>query len=202
MRSDAPRLLHRRVQLLRRRTRACRRCTRRRPGRCTDCRLFELPAAELGQAFREWYPMAAHLLEGLATQGMEHPRHDRAPRAAGRPRLGDRRPDPRAEQPGRRRGARQRRDCARCWPRCATSSACSFSSQLPGEKLEAVADLAAGALASRRDAPTLSPIEASDREDEVADWLTRPRDRRATGTSLRRWSPPASASTGSRSSSR
>ena len=51
-------------------------------------------------------------------------------------------------------------------------------SQLPGDKLEAVADLAAGALASRRDAPSLSPIEASDREDEVDDWLDRPRDRR------------------------
>ena len=36
-----------------------------------DCRLFELPAAELGQAVREWYPMAAHLLEGVSTQGME-----------------------------------------------------------------------------------------------------------------------------------
>jgi signal transduction histidine kinase len=44
--------------------------------------------------------------------------------------------------------------------------------QLPGDRLEAVADLAARALASRRDAPNLSPIEASDREDEVADWLT------------------------------
>ena len=36
-----------------------------------DCRLFELPAAELGRAFREWYPMAAHLLEGVSTQGMD-----------------------------------------------------------------------------------------------------------------------------------
>jgi signal transduction histidine kinase len=45
-------------------------------------------------------------------------------------------------------------------------------SQLPGDKLEAVADLAARALASSREAPDLSPIEASDREDEVTDWLT------------------------------
>jgi len=36
-----------------------------------DCRLFELPAAELGKAFREWYPMATHLLEGVSTTAVE-----------------------------------------------------------------------------------------------------------------------------------
>ncbi len=36
-----------------------------------DCRLLELPAAEFGHAFRAWYPMAAHLLQGLTTQGMD-----------------------------------------------------------------------------------------------------------------------------------
>ena len=35
----------------------------------TDCRLFELPAVEFGRAVKEWFPMAAHLLEGAATQG-------------------------------------------------------------------------------------------------------------------------------------
>ena len=45
-------------------------------------------------------------------------------------------------------------------------------SDLPVERLDAVADLAARALASRLAAPSLSPIEVSDREDEVADWLT------------------------------
>ena len=29
----------------------------------TDCRLFELPAVDFGHAVREWFPMAAHLLE-------------------------------------------------------------------------------------------------------------------------------------------
>jgi signal transduction histidine kinase len=45
-------------------------------------------------------------------------------------------------------------------------------SQLPGDKLEAVADLAARALASSRGSTSLSPIETSDREDEVAGWLS------------------------------
>ena len=35
----------------------------------TDCRLFELPAADWGRAVREWFPMAAHLLEGSQVQG-------------------------------------------------------------------------------------------------------------------------------------
>ena len=46
-----------------------------------DCRLFELPAAELGKAFREWYPMATHLLEGVSTTAVENreaiERHER-----------------------------------------------------------------------------------------------------------------------------
>src|SRR2546423_1382954 len=35
----------------------------------TDCQLFELPAADWGHAVREWFPMAAHLLEGSQVQG-------------------------------------------------------------------------------------------------------------------------------------
>jgi signal transduction histidine kinase len=44
-------------------------------------------------------------------------------------------------------------------------------SELPGHQLQAIADLAARALERRREAPALSPLEASDREDELADWL-------------------------------
>jgi signal transduction histidine kinase len=36
----------------------------------TDCRFWVLPAAAFGQAVREWFPMATHLLEGFAIQGM------------------------------------------------------------------------------------------------------------------------------------
>ena len=75
-------------------------------------------------------------------------------------------------------------------------------SQLPGETLEAVADLAAKALESSRAGPGLSPIEASDREDEVADWLSDHGIVDAPGTSRRHWSPPDSDRTGSRRSSR
>jgi signal transduction histidine kinase len=44
-------------------------------------------------------------------------------------------------------------------------------SQLPADQLEAIADLAGRALDGRRDAPTLSPLDASDREEELSDWL-------------------------------
>ncbi len=36
----------------------------------TGCRFWALPAADFGWAVREWFPMATHLLEGFAVQGM------------------------------------------------------------------------------------------------------------------------------------
>jgi signal transduction histidine kinase len=44
-------------------------------------------------------------------------------------------------------------------------------SQLPAGQLEAIADLARRALDRRREAPFLSPLDASDREEQFADWL-------------------------------
>ncbi|HEX6569946.1 MAG TPA: cyclic nucleotide-binding domain-containing protein, partial [Acidimicrobiales bacterium] len=37
----------------------------------TGCRLFEIPADDFGRAVWKWFPMAAHLLEGAATQGAD-----------------------------------------------------------------------------------------------------------------------------------
>jgi len=36
----------------------------------TGCRFWELPATDFGRAVREWFPMATHLLQGLASQGL------------------------------------------------------------------------------------------------------------------------------------
>ncbi len=36
----------------------------------TGCRFWELSGADFGQAVREWFPMATHLLQGFAIQGM------------------------------------------------------------------------------------------------------------------------------------
>jgi signal transduction histidine kinase len=135
-----------------------------------DCRLFELPAVELGGAVRKWYPMAAHLLEGVTTQAMESrdtiERHERLV-ALGTVTAGLTHELNNPVASVMRASARLREMLAEMREKLGLL----IQSQLPGETLEAVADLAAKALASSREAPDLSPIEASDREDEVADWL-------------------------------
>ena len=136
-----------------------------------DCRLLELPAAEFGHAFREWYPMPAHLLQGLTTQGMDTrdtiERHERLV-ALGSVTAGLTHELNNPVAAVVRASARLREMLAEMREKLGLL----VQSDLPVERLEAVADLAARALASRRAAPSLSPIEVSDREDEVADWLT------------------------------
>jgi signal transduction histidine kinase len=136
-----------------------------------DCRLLEFPAAELGKVFREWYPMAVHLLEGFSTQGMEsqqtierHERlialgsvtagltHELNNPVASLIRASDRLRDHLAEM-------REKLGLL-------------VQSDLPREKLKAVAEMAARALEGARNPPRLTPIEASDREDEMYDWLS------------------------------
>ena len=106
----------------------------------------------------------------LRNPGHEHPGNDREARAAGCSRHGHGRPDTRAEQPCRcrmRASSRLREMLAEMREKLGLL----VQAQLPGDKLETVAELAAAALESRRQAPRLSLIEASDREDEVATWL-------------------------------
>ena len=135
-----------------------------------DCRLFELPAAELGKAFREWYPMAAHFLEGFATQAMQSrdviERHERLV-ALGSVTAGLTHELNNPVAAVVRASARLREMLAEMRDKLGLL----IRSDLPADQLEAVADLAARALASSREAPKLSAIEASDREDEVSDWL-------------------------------
>jgi signal transduction histidine kinase len=137
----------------------------------TDCRLFELPAAELGRAVREWFPMAAHLLEGVSTDGMAGrdtiERHERLV-ALGAVTAGLTHELNNPVAAVLRATARLREMLAEMREKLGLL----IRSDLPVATLEAVADLAARALASSRHAPALSPIEASDREDEVAEWLS------------------------------
>ena len=136
-----------------------------------DCRLYELPAAELGRAFRQWFPMAVHLLEGFTTQGMESrdviERHERLV-ALGSVTAGLTHELNNPVASVIRATSRLREMLSEMREKLGLL----VQSDLPREKLEAVADLAARALASSRDAPDLSPIETADREDEVADWLS------------------------------
>jgi signal transduction histidine kinase len=136
----------------------------------TDCRLFELPAADFGRAVREWFPMAAHLLEGLSTQGRfasdTVARHERLVAlgvvTAG---LTHELNNPVASVMSA--SSRLRDMLAEMRDKVGVM----VRSQLPAPQLEAIADLAGRALERRREAPTLSPLEASDREEELAEWL-------------------------------
>ncbi len=136
----------------------------------TECRLFELPAADFGQAVKEWFPMAAHLLQGAATQGADASeiveRHERLV-ALGSVTAGltHELNNPvaavmRATATLRERLTGMRADLGTL-----------IQGKLESDQLEAVGRLVGQALEQRRDAPSLSPLEASDREDDLASWL-------------------------------
>jgi signal transduction histidine kinase len=136
----------------------------------TDCRLFELPAAEFGRAFREWFPIAAHLLVGASTQGFAArdtvARHERLV-ALGTVTAGLTHELNNPVTAVARATSRLREMMAEMREKIGVM----VRSQLPADQLEAIADLAGRALERRREAPSLSALEASDREDELADWL-------------------------------
>ncbi len=135
-----------------------------------DCRLFELPAAELGRACREWFPMAIHFLQGLATTGMDTrdavERHERLV-ALGSVTAGltHELNNPVAAVSRATAALRERLAGMRAELETLARGA------LTPDQLEAVASLAGEAIDERREAPHLSPLEVSDREEELADWL-------------------------------
>jgi signal transduction histidine kinase len=136
----------------------------------TDCRLFELPATDWGRAIKEWFPMAVHLLAGSQIQGYAArdtvARHERLV-ALGSVTAGLTHELNNPVTAVTRATARLRDMMGEMREKVGTM----VRSQLPADKLEAIADLAGRALEQRRQAPALSPLETSDREGEMADWL-------------------------------
>jgi signal transduction histidine kinase len=136
----------------------------------TDCRLFELPAADWGHAVKEWFPMAAHLLAGSQIQGYAArdtvARHERLV-ALGSVTAGLTHELNNPVTAVTRATARLRDMMTEMREKVGAM----VRSQLPADKLEAIADLAGRALEQRRQAPALSPLETSDHEGEMADWL-------------------------------
>ncbi|RLK54905.1 ATP-binding protein [Actinokineospora cianjurensis] len=136
----------------------------------TDVRMLQLPAAEFGPAVRSWFPMGIHLLEGLfwgmqATQaivgqrerllalgsltaGLTHELNNPAAAAV------------RATAALRERVAGMRHKLSLLASGALDAATLPAMVRLQEEAVERVAK-----------APRLSPMDSSDREDELADWL-------------------------------
>ena len=135
-----------------------------------DCRLLELPARELGWAFRTWFPMAAHLMVGAATQGREASdmieRHERlVALGAVTAGLTHELNNPVAAVT---RAAATLRERLNGWYKELGTLA---AGGVDGHQLGVVAEQVSRAVVGRTNAPRLSPMEVSDREDGLADWL-------------------------------
>ncbi|WP_431934962.1 ATP-binding protein [Micromonospora sp. RP3T] len=136
----------------------------------TDCAVFALPAAIIADAMRGWFPMATHLLEGLfvgmrntqtivgererllalgaLSAGLTHELNNPAAAAV------------RATSALRGRVAKMRHKLAMI-----------ADGRLDGRRLHDLVALQEEAVKRAAAAPTLSPLAASDAEDELADWL-------------------------------
>jgi signal transduction histidine kinase len=136
----------------------------------TPCRLFEIPAADFGRAVWKWFPMAAHLLEGAATQGADASniveRHERLV-ALGSVTAGltHELNNPVAAVMSATAQLREGLVGMR------SEIAKVIRSNLDASQLEGLANLVGAAIEHRRDAPNLSPLEASDREEALSMWL-------------------------------
>ncbi|TFV90924.1 cyclic nucleotide-binding domain-containing protein [Blastococcus sp. CT_GayMR20] len=138
----------------------------------TDCRFLTLPAQPFAAVFRQWYPMAVHLLEGMfvgqrnsaelvgqrerllalgkLTAGLTHELNNPAAAAA------------RAAAALRERFAGMRHKLALL-----------SEKKLDGEVLRALTGLQEEFIARIPGTPDLSALERSDREDALGDWLDR-----------------------------
>jgi signal transduction histidine kinase len=136
----------------------------------TDCRIYALPAAEFGPQLRRWFPMAMHLLDGLSigmrqseaaigqrerllalgrlSAGLTHELNNPAA-AAGR-----------ATSALRERVSRMRHKLAGLASGALDATALMRLTAVQEEAVESVAK-----------APKLTPLQTSDAEDELADWL-------------------------------
>ena len=135
----------------------------------TDCRFWVLSADDFGWAVREWFPMATHMLEGFAIQGMGSQQtvstRERLV-ALGTVTAGLTHELNNPATAAARAAATLAERLAGLWDELA-----GLAGGLEGGQLAELVDLVRQALHGRAGQAPLSPLEASDREDELGGWL-------------------------------
>jgi len=136
----------------------------------TDCRFWVLSADDFGQAVREWFPMATHMLEGFAIQGMGSQQtlstRERLV-ALGTVTAGLTHELNNPATAAARATATLAERLRGLWDELAAVAA----SGLDGGRLAELAGLVRQAVGDSAEQAPLSPMEASDREDELGGWL-------------------------------
>jgi signal transduction histidine kinase len=136
----------------------------------TDVTLLALPADEFGAVLREWFPMAIHLLEGLyvglqASSALVAQRERLVALGSLSAGLMHELNNPAAATVRATAALRERLGHMR------TKLAALASDKIDRTQLRNLVELQESVIARLAKAPKLSPIETSDREDELSDWL-------------------------------
>jgi signal transduction histidine kinase len=135
----------------------------------TDCSFWVLSADDFGWAVREWFPMATHMLEGFAIQGMGSQQtvstRERLV-ALGTVTAGLTHELNNPATAAARAAATLAERLAGLWDELA-----GLAGGLEGGQLAELVDLVRHVLDGRAGQAPLSPLEASDREDELGGWL-------------------------------
>jgi signal transduction histidine kinase len=136
----------------------------------TDCRFWVLSAEDFGRAVREWFPMATHMLEGFAIQGMGSQQtlstRERLV-ALGTVTAGLTHELNNPATAAARATATLAERLRGLWDELAAVA----GSGLDGGRLAELAGLVRQAAGDGAEQAPLSPLEASDREDELGGWL-------------------------------
>jgi signal transduction histidine kinase len=136
----------------------------------TDCRFWVLGADDFGRAVREWFPLATHLLEGFAVQGMGSQQtvstRERLV-ALGTVTAGLTHELNNPATAATRAAATLSERLGGLWDELAGLGGAG----LAAGDLAALAELVRQALDRRGEQAPLSPLEAADREDELGGWM-------------------------------
>jgi signal transduction histidine kinase len=136
----------------------------------TACRFWELPATDFAWAMREWFPMATHMLEGFAVQGtatQELVSTRERLVALGSVTAGLTHELNNPATASVRATATLNERLAGLWDGLAALT----HGKVAADQLATLIDLVRQAHSHRAEQAPLSPLQASDREDELEGWL-------------------------------